>query len=273
MKDLKYQIKQTANTLSVRAVFYCFFAVIFIHLISVINRFWGSDIAGIYEAMKLRLMVDESNPITFRLIQLFPFIVVIPAGFSYMNDKNNDTDIFIRGRMGNRSYIRNKLTSSFIVSFMTYWIPFMIEIGILLIAIGPMANGDPSGISDYTESMQYSIDHYLFKDIYESHPIMYAILEVTMWATTVGALGCFSVCASLFGLKVKALVFLPVYILIYVAGFIGEALKLPYTTNYMWYMNSYDDHSKNDFIIWIFDALVLVVCVVIGMIMERRDRL
>ena len=273
MRSFIYQLRRTADTLTVRLVFYGFLILVIMHSIGVISRFWGMDAVSMIEPMKLRIMYDETNQITIRLIQLFPFLAVIPAGFSYFDDSKNQTDIVIRVRSGNAAYVRDSLLSSFIVSFFTYWIPFMLEIGILSVAMDAGISRDPSGLSYYQSGMQSYIGNYFFADLYKTHPILHAMAEVSAWAAMVGALACFAVAVSFFGIKIRALVFLPVLMVVYAVGFVGDFLGTGFTTNYMWYLLGYDGHQKNDLFLLVLFATLAAACIASGIINARRDRL
>lgn len=273
MRSFIYQLRRTADTLTVRFVFYGFLFLVIIHSLGVISRFWGMDAVSMIEPMKLRIMYDETNQITIRLIQFFPFLAVIPAGFSYFDDSKNRTDIIIRTRSGNSAYVRDSLLSSFVVSFFTYWIPFMLEIGILSVAMDIGISRDPSGLSYYQSGMQSYIGNYFFADLYKTHPVLHAMAEVSVWAAIVGALASFAVAVSFFGIKIRALVFLPVLMVVYAVGFVGDYLGTGFTTNYMWYLLGYDGHEKNDLFIFVLLAALIVSCVICGIINARRDRL
>jgi hypothetical protein len=237
----------------------------------VVTSFWGTDQVELYEPMKLRMMADSTKSMTLRYIQLYPLLVVIPTGFLYLEDQDHLTEIYIRGRIGNRKYIFDKVLTSFVVTFLTFFIPFILEIVLLGVAFPLSQTGDLSNISDYEEVVQEMVDGYLFSDLYIRHPVLYAVAEVTMWGITAGLLGCFSTCVSMFGIKLRALVFLPVYILLYVVSALENLLCTPYTTNYMWYMLSYDTQNKSDWAVPVFDGALLLACVIITLWMMRRD--
>ena len=273
MKGFLYQLRRTSDTLAVRIVFYGFITLIIIHAVSIISRYWGLDAVSLYEPMKLRIMYDETNQATIRFVQFFPFFAVIPAGFSYFDDKNNSTDIMVRGKVGNIAYVRDKLLASFFVSFFTYWIPFMIEIGIFSVAVDTSLSRDPSGISYYQSDMQTYIGNYFLADLYKISPVLHAISEVSIWAVVVGAMGCFAVAISFFGIKIRALIFLPVLVIVYATGFIGDFFGAGFSTNYMWYLLGYDAHEKNDLFLLILFVLLIFSSLACGIVNARRDRL
>lgn len=271
MFELLYQIKMTARRPAAKIIFWLLLTAVLVHYIMKVTALWGADTVNLYEPMKLRLLADYSNAITLRIIQLYPLLVVIPTGFSYMEDRDNQTDIYIRGRIGNRKYVRNKIISSFVVAFLVFALPFFIEI-ILFCAAFPLSQtGDPCNISDFQPVMQEMISRYLFANLYETHPFLYAFFNVFLWGLTAGALGCFSVCISMMGIKLRAILFLPVYVLIYIVSAMENIFYTSYTTNYMWYIINYDSFAKWDMGVLVFDVVILAVCVLIMAVMERRD--
>lgn len=271
MGEFIYQVKMTAQRPAAKIIFWLLLAAVLVNYIVMVTRLWGADTVNLYEPMKLRLLVDYSSSITLRIIQFYPLLVVIPTGFSYMEDRDNQTDIYIRGRIGNRKYIRNKIIASFVVAFLVFTLPFFMEI-ILFCAAFPLSQtGDPANISDFEPVMQEMISKYLFTNIYEAHPYLYAILCVVLWGLTAGALGCLSTCISMLGIKLRAILFLPVYALIYIVSAIENIFYTPYTTNYIWYIINYDSFAKWDMGLLLFDTVILAACVLITVVMERRD--
>ena len=271
MRELLYQTKNTAQRPSAKAVFWLLMSAVLVNYIAKVTALWGADTVNLYEPMKLRLLADHSDAITLRIVQLYPLLVVIPTGFSYMADRDNRTDVYIRGRIGNKRYVRNEIISSFIVAFLVFAIPFLVEILLFCAGFPINQTGDPTNISDYDPVYQEVMREYLFSSLYEAHPYLYAVVNVLLWGVTAGALGCFSTCVSMLGIKLRAILFLPVYVLIYMVSALENLFLLPYTTNYIWYLLSYDSHRKWDMGVLFFDLAVLAVCVLIMAMMERRD--
>lgn len=271
MSSVLYQIRLMSRKRTVKAIFWLLTAAVMLHYVVQVRLFWGKDIANLYEPMKLRLMANSTDAITFRLMQFYPLLVVIPAGFSYVEDRENYTDVYIRGRIGNRQYIYSKMIAAFVVSFLVFTIPFLLELLLYIIAFPLTATGDPSNISDYQAVMQEIIGKYLFSEIYVKSSLLYGVTTVFLWGILAGVLGGFTACISMLGIRFRALLFLPVYVLLYFVSTLENIFCTPYTTNYLWYIQFYDFYVKTEWGLVLFILIIIIISVMITLFMGRRD--
>src|SRR5699024_10701473 len=130
------------------------------------------DVVDMYHPMKL-LTLSSYSEYSFYILQYYPLIVVIPAGFSLFADKHLHQFILIQSRVGARNYYFGKLIVVFLVTCFVFTVPFLMEIMLNILVFPRMATGDPSNLSPY--DMSNIIKQYLFSDLYIQSPYLYAI--------------------------------------------------------------------------------------------------
>lgn len=79
------QVKTLLRKKAAMGVFCILLAMVLINFISNVLAFQGTDIAEMYHPMKLMLLsynrVNFNSTATLQLIQIYPLLVVCPAGF------------------------------------------------------------------------------------------------------------------------------------------------------------------------------------------------
>lgn len=120
---LKATMSQTAFMLKKReslCVFYILFFMVLINFVGNVLYFQGRDVAEMYHPMKLLLLsynrTDLNATNTLLLIQLYPLLVVCPAGFSLAREYQRGTRVFLISRLGNDSYQISKYLSVFLTT-------------------------------------------------------------------------------------------------------------------------------------------------------------
>ena len=145
-------------------VFYILFFIIIINFISNVIYFQGRDIVEMYHPMKLLLLsynrtyLNATN--TLLLIQLYPLLVVCPAGFSLVGEYQLGTNIFLVSRLGNFTYQVSKYLSAFLTTMIVFTVPFLLEIILNCLSFPLSATGDLSNISIYDSAYRMSVNHY-----------------------------------------------------------------------------------------------------------------
>ena len=72
----------------------------------------GMDATYLYSPLKLSGL-NMDTEIAWFFFRWFPFIIVLPAGFSIVNDKNTRIRVLIKSRVGNFKYYFSKLVYFF----------------------------------------------------------------------------------------------------------------------------------------------------------------
>lgn len=169
----------------------------------------------------------------------FPILAVLPAGFSLAGEQKAGTDIFLMTRAGARNYYSSKLLAGFLVSFLTFTIPFLLEVVFHLI-IFPQGGGNTmTGWPMYSPTyLEYS-GRFVFGGLYRISPYLYYAVHLLLLGMFAGCGAVFVLGISTFRLKFQALLFVQLYLFLYVVGQVAP-LIFDYTTNLNWYLLAYD---------------------------------
>lgn len=272
--SIKMQLKVIYEKKVAMIVLFLLFAVVFINYFENVFLYSGTDILDMYHPMKLLTLSTWSGS-SYYILQYFPLIVAIPAGFSLFSDQVSNQYIYIQSRVGARNYYLGKLIVVFSVTFFVFTIPFLTEIILNLIAFPISATGDPSNSSIYR--LYETTKQYLFSDLYIRSTYLYAIVFTMIFGLFSGVLAVFTTAISTFPIKFKVLLFLPVYLLLYLTSMLKQLIPtIPIETNYFFYLRIFGIHrnSTGGFIALIsFMLIFLILSVLIIMSKSRKDAL
>lgn len=183
-------------------VLYMLFIMVLINFISNVLYFQGRDIVEMSQPMKLLLLSYNRTELnatnTLLLIQLYPFLVVFPAGFSLARDYQLGTQLFLVSRLGNATYQISKYLSVFLATMIIFTVPFLLEIFLNCISFPMSATGDLSNLSIYDGAYRNAVDKYLMRDIYLYSPYLYAVIGTLFFGVVSGLFGVFTVAVSSF---------------------------------------------------------------------------
>ena len=214
-----------------------------LNYIQTLIRYWGTDISVLPEAMEFRLASSHNFSWMPLLMELFPFIVVLPAAFVFLNDDTEGTAVYLKARLGQKKYYLMKLLSVFFTTFLAFAIPMLAEVVLFLVAFPGGKIGDITYISPYLKGNMY--ENMLFSDVYYSGDLPYAILGAVTFCFMAAILACFAAAVSTWGMKLKILLFLPVYLLLNGLSILNHAFVLPIQTGYQFYLIYYDSLRKS----------------------------
>jgi hypothetical protein len=253
------------------------FLLISLMLVNYFNNVFtyrGTDVINMYHPMKL-LTLSSYSEYSYYIMQYFPLLVVIPAGFSYFADKHLNQFIFIQSRVGARNYFLGKLIVVFLVTFFVFTVPFLIEILLNILAFPTTAVGDPSNRSTYELIDLFNM--YLFSSLYKFSPYLYALFFTLVFGFFSSVLAIFTVAVSTFPIKFKVLLFLPVYVLLYLLGMVKQLFPaVTFETTYFFYLGFYHplrDSTSSLLVFFSFTMILLVLSVLIISIKMKKDAL
>lgn len=216
----KATISQTAFMLKKKesvCVFYVLFFMVIINFIGNVLYFQGKDVVEMYQPMKLLLLSynrtnwNASN--TLLLLQLYPLLVVCPAGFSLAREYQLGTRVFLVSRLGNFTYQVSKYLSAFLTTMIIFTVPFLLEIILNCLSFPLSATGDLSNLSIYDSAYRIGVNRYFMKSIYLYSPYLYAVIGTLLFGVVSGLLGVFTVAASsVIRVKYNVFLFLPVFV-------------------------------------------------------------
>ncbi|MCM1186157.1 MAG: hypothetical protein NC251_08260 [Lachnoclostridium sp.] len=229
----KAAMSQTAFMLKKReslCVFYVLFFMVLHNFIGNVLYFQGLDILVMKQPMQLLLLshlrtnLNSSN--TLMLIQLYPILVVIPAGFSLAREYQRGTRVFLVSRLGNSVYQISKYLAVFFTTMIIFTVPFLLEILLNCVSFPLSAMGDLLYSSRSTESAYIEgINHYFMKEAYLYSPYLYAVLGTLFWGAGAGLLSVFTAAlSSLIRVKYNVFLFLPVFALLNLPLLLGHGI-------------------------------------------------
>ncbi|KSV59881.1 hypothetical protein [Acetivibrio ethanolgignens] len=216
----KTTISQTAFMLKKKetvCVFYVLFFIVIINFIGNVLYFQDRDILEMYQPMKLLLLsynrTNWNATNTLLLIQLYPLLVVCPAGFSLAREYQIGTRFFLVSRLGNFTYLVSKYLSAFLTTMIIFTVPFLLEIILNCLSFPLSATGDLSNLSIYDSAYRIGVNHYFMKSIYLYSPCLYAVIGTLFFGAVSGLFGVFTVAvSSIKRVKYNIFLFLPVFV-------------------------------------------------------------
>ncbi|MCI6676515.1 MAG: hypothetical protein MSG78_06415 [Clostridiales bacterium] len=189
----------------------------------------GYDILEMYEPVKLLLLSDENvnSPFGFYFMQIYPFIVVLPAGFSLSVDKQSNTMLFLCSRVGNRNYFIGKIIAAFFAALIIFFIPLSLEVILNYFSFPKEAMGNLYNLGVYSQNYIDIVKSYPFSQIYVTHPYIYVIGWSILFGVAAGMLNVITIAVSTFRIPYKVLLFLPVYFILNAMYWIGDYFGRP----------------------------------------------
>lgn len=243
------------------------------------QEYQGFDVMALAHTTKMGLLsfnrMGYKADLSMIFIQLYPLLVVCPAGFVLAKERGTQEHVLMITRMGSGTYYFSKLLSAFVVTAVVFAVPFLAEIALHVIAFSTRPMGDLTNWSYYSEEYIELVRNYTFSDLFVRSPYLYAVVKVLMFGLFSGLLGAFGVAVSaLYRVKYRITVFLPTFLLlnlsVYAEVIFGEMEK-----SVAWYdfVMLHEEHVLNLQIFLV--ALVLVFLVSVGGTFwaARRDQL
>lgn len=206
-------------------------------------KYWGTDVSVLPEPMEFRLASENNFLWRPLLMNLYPFLVVLPAGFAFLNDEANGTTVYLKARLGRGKYYLMRSLSVFCATFLAFFLPFFIEIFLLVVAFPGGKLGHVSNLSPYLEGAKF--DRMLFPGVFYLSDVAYAILGAGIFSLTAALLASFAAAISTWGMRLKILLFLPAYLLLQGLFYLSQAFVIPFTTAYYFYLTYYDASQKS----------------------------
>ncbi len=276
----KATISQTNFLLKKReaiCVFYILLIMVFINFVGNVLYFQGMDIVEMIQPMKLLLLsYDRTNlnaTNTLLLIQLYPLLVVFPAGFSLARDYQLGTRVFLVSRLGNATYQISKYLSVFLATMIIFTVPFLLEIILNCISFPMSAAGNLSNLSMYDGAYRNAVDEYLMKDIYLYSPYLYAVIGTLFFGAVSGLFGVFTAAvSSLIRVKYNFFFFLPVFILLNLTTiFAGRFPKEAPSIKWYDYILLFDDEGKKAGFLIAGILVITLFSIIAANISGRKD--
>ncbi len=243
------------------------------------QEYRGFDVMALAHTTKMGLLswnrMTYKADLTMIFIQLYPLLVVCPAGFILAKERATQEHMLMITRMGSGVYYFSKLLSAFVVTAVVFTLPFLVEIVLHVIAFSTKPMGDLTNWDYYSEEYIELVRGYMFSDLFLHTPYGYAVVKVLLFGLFSGLMGVFSVAVSaLYRVKFRITVFLPTFLLlnlsVYAKVIFGEMEK-----SIAWYnfVMLHEEAVKNMTVFLVTLALVIIVSVSGTFWAARRDQL
>ena len=261
------------------AVFFVLLSIVFLNFSSNVLAFQGSDIIEMYHPAKLLALsydqVYNNMDIMLLLIQLYPILIVCPAGFTLLSEKKRKTDCLLIARIGGTQYYLGKTIAAFFATMIVFTVPFLIEFGLNCVSFPLSANGDLIDLNHYSPSYIELMNNYMFTALFHMNSYLYTFAGILFWGITSGIIGMFTVAISgIISFHFKILLFLPIYVLLNISAYLSKITdKLPFTVKWYNYVFLFDDHVKNSTFFISFLAILFVISIICSIIKRKGDQL
>ena len=243
-------------------------ALVLMNFIGNVTEFRGYDRVEMYHPMKMLLLSYNRTcynaDLALVLIQLVPLVICLPAGLSLVTEQQNGEAVLAVSRLGARTYIWSKLTAAFAATLTVFSVPFLIEIALNCLAFPLDATGDFTNWEPYSQDMLNGVKEYTLPGLYALSPYLYAVVCTVLFGAFAGLLSALTIAISaLWRVKYKAILILPVFLLLEATLFIGRG------TGWYNYVLLFNDQHRARQTAWL---LVLLAAAFIAFGAERFAR-
>lgn len=247
--------------------FYIMLGLVFCNYISNVLQYRGYDVNEMYQSVKLLLLSEENKDLPFGtyLMQIYPILVVLPAGFSFITDKQTNTMLFLCTRVGKKNYFIGKVVAAFLTAFLIFSLPMLLEVLLNYLSFPNRAMGNLLNISIYSEDYIDIVRAYPFYNIYITHPYLYVIGWICLFGITGGMLNVITVAISIFRIPYKVLLFLPVYFILQGMYWIGDLFEIK--LSHFFFLRMFPIYQSGHVI---FYSIILVLFILANIIIEVR---
>lgn len=278
-KIILHQVSFLLRQKGAVAAFYILLAIVLLNFTTNVLTFWGTDIVEMIHPAKLLALsydyVYESADILLLIVQLYPVLVVCPAGFSLIGEKNRKSDCLLITRIGSVKYYVCKLAAGFLATMIVFTVPFFIEAVLNCLSFPLSAAGDFVLLDPYDPEYISMTENYLFPVLYKVNPWLYTVAGILIFGFFSGIMGMLTIAVSAaVSIRYKIFLFLPVFVLLNISQYITEiADSIPFSVKWYNYLLLFDDNEKKIFPFLAVLALLTAVSVICCIFKGRRDSL
>lgn len=221
MKPYTFQssLRRYLSSQAAQILFLALMAASLVHFLWNAYRYAGWDVVSMVMPAKLLLLsyhtVNYYADIIMALIQLYPVLVVIPAGFLYLREQQSGSYVYLSARIGYGAYLSHHVAAAFCSTVIVFTVPFLFELLLTYIAFPHEAVRNltgQKGLDPYYVALERG---YYLSAIYRTSPCLYAAVATVLFGAFSGVLAAFTVALSfVFRFRFKILLMLPVFLLL-----------------------------------------------------------
>lgn len=267
----RMQMSVMWNRKSTIAMYVLMCGLVGANFITNVKNYAGYNVWNMYHPMRLALLGDYGS-FSLSFMQYFPFLVVLPAAFTYFSDRNCRENIIIETKTNRKAYYTGTMLAVFATTFLVFAAPLFFEMILNCIAFPIQALGDQSNISMFENSSM--IDGYLFSELWILNPFLYTFLMILLFGCVAGILACFaSVCSLTIIVRFRVFIFIPVYVLLQIIIMLEDVFKLDFSTHYFFYLRFFCSYRNNELCYMGAIVVLLVLTSIMLFIKMRKDEL
>ncbi len=218
----------------------CFVMVVFFALfVSVMAAIEqkGFDASNIFHPAIMTALNADGN-YSWYFAKYYPFLVILPACFVLFDDKKTGMEVMLKSRMGCGKYYVSKGIAGFVVSFLTFTVPFFIELLLNTIIFPAEATKILTNWPTYGSTYIMQAQSYINSEIFFRSVYLHSVVHICMLGILSGCACIFTLGVSSFGIKFKVFLFLPVYLLFYLLGTFSTDEVITYIDLYILYCDA-----------------------------------
>lgn len=167
-KSVKMQIKTILDKKIAIIVFVLLTVMVIINFFGNLVKYDGQPVDTLIDPMRMLMLSAadyDTASVKFIFLQFYPVLVILPAAFSYASDKTNRTDIYLITRFDKKNYYIGKFLSVFIVTFVVFSVPFILEVILSMIGFPSGAHGNFESSGLYSEVYISSMEKLCFREL------------------------------------------------------------------------------------------------------------
>ena len=241
-----------------------------------IFRYYGCEVSEMISFPEISLL-GCNNIASYYFFKLYPFLLVIPAGFFLAQDKASSMELLFIQRSGRTNYYISKYIAVLLTTFLCFTVPLFFEIILNTISFPVGIHGNLFGYGLYTSDYK-KICNYAMFELYYRTPVLYSTVMSLYFGFVTAVFSILPSAMSCVFYRYKAYLLLPVYMLIYLSDVFGIWGISSVTKNkvHFFMMLSWCDYAIyiEQFIrMFIVCGIILLVSMLIYFYTARKDTL
>lgn len=273
LKAVFAQVKYLLKRKEAAITFIILFGMVISNFIRNVLEFQGMDVIEMFNPMKLLLLsyniTNYKADLTIMFTQLYPILVVLPAGFALAKEYQLGENVYMSARLGNKAYKSGKIIAAFLTTAIVFVSPMLMEFVLNCISFPLNATGDLSNWSAYDEDYLKLVDNYFMSDLYKMNSYIYALAGIMLFGLVSGLISAVTVViSSLIKVKYNIFLFLPSLVLLNLSLIITTD-NAPFSFRWYDYLLLFSEPEKNN-IFFVIVILIILIFVTAGVCVSRR---
>lgn len=247
------------------------------------DGFVGNDPSSVITTFEAFMLCEPSNMLSFIRL-LFPFLCALPFSFSLLTDKLTNTDVLFCAYGGKGRYVVSKAAATFIGSFVIFFVPLLIQLGLNYMIFDSSMGADifnPNwNFSGWGVMRATDYPCAPFGNILARSPFLFSLMYCGMFSLMSGVFGVFALACSVFCRRNKVMSFAAGFLVLNILqyaddyamnGDIDEKYTVLDPFSYITFYYHGGAYGLNYKLFYIFLGILLVISALILAISARTD--